>query len=166
MSGDFAGAPEEPRSPDGVKIRRCRADEEERAVHAVVMEAFSEGWDFTPQPFEEFLHWATAMNSDRTLWWVAEDNGELAGTCICRPSAQGDDSRGWVETLAVRKPWRGQGLGRALLLTAFGEFHRRGQTGAALSVDTENVTGAVRLYESVGMHATRRLGIYERPLDD
>ena len=67
--------------------------------------------------------------------------------------------------LAVREPWRGQGLGRALLLTAFGAFHRRGQTGAALSVDTANVTGAVRLYEGVGMHATRRLDTYERPLD-
>jgi mycothiol synthase len=165
MSVDFAGAPADASPPDGVTIRPYRSGEEERAVHEVVMEAFGDGWDFTPQPFEEFLHWATAMNSDPTLWWVAQAAGELTGACVCRPTAHGDEARGWVETLAVRKPWRGQGLGRALLLTAFGEFHRRGQTGAALSVDTANVTGAVRLYESVGMHATRRLDTYERALD-
>lgn len=165
MGVRFSGRPPAPDVPDGVTIRLYRAGEEERAVHAVVMDAFSDGWDFTGQPFEEFLHWATALNSDPTLWWVAEDGDALVAACVCRPTAHGDETRGWVDTLGVRKPWRGRGLGRALLLTAFREFHRRGQTGAALSVDTENVTGAVRLYESVGMQPARRHDTYERLLD-
>jgi len=164
MGAEFTSAPERAHAPEGIVIRRYRQGEEERAVHTLLAEAFSEGWDFTPQPFEEAMHWATALNSDPTLWWVAEDGEELAAACVCRPTAHGDAARGWVETLGVRKPWRGRGLGRALLLTAFGEFHARGQTGAALSVDTANVTGAVRLYESVGMRATRRLDTYERSL--
>ena len=37
------------------------------------------------------------------------------------------------------------------MLHSFAEFHRRGQTGAALDVDSASLTGATRLYESVGM---------------
>jgi mycothiol synthase len=165
MAVEFDGPPPAPELPEGLAVRPYRAGEEERAVHAAVTDAFSDGWDHTPLPYEEFLHWATTANSDPALWWVALDGERIAGVCLCRPTAQGDEARGWVESLGVLRPWRGRGLGRALLLIAFGEFHQRGQSGAALSVDTENVTGAVRLYEGVGMHVTRRLDTYERPLD-
>lgn len=164
MSAVFGRPPPEPQLPAGITVRTYRPGEEDKAVHAAVTDAFSEGWDFMPKPFDEFLHWTTTANSDPTLCWVAEDGEQLAGVCLCRPTAQGDETRGWVETLGVLRPWRGRGLGRALLLTAFREFHRRGRAGAALAVDTENVTGAVRLYESVGMRVARRLDIYERPL--
>ena len=164
MAVAFEGPPNAPDVPPGLEIRLF-TDGEERPVYDAVMEAFRDGWDFTPQPFEEFVHWASMGDSDPSLWWVAEDGDELAGVCVCRGSAQGDVTRGWVDSLSVRRPWRGRGLGRALLLAAFVEFHRRGLQGCALSVDTENVTGAVRLYESVGMHETRRLDTYERPLD-
>lgn len=164
MQADLQERPRDPDLPAGVEIRLYRPGEEERAVHEVATEAFSDGWDHVPQPYEEFLHWWSA-DADPTLMWVAAAGDGLAGVCLCRPSAQGDETRGWIETLGVRPPWRGRGFGRALLLTAFAEFRRRGRTAVALSVDTENVTGAVRLYESVGMRAVRRLDIYERPLD-
>ena len=51
----------------------------------------------------------------------------------------------------------------ALLLHSFRELRR---TGAAvgLSVDSENPTGAVRLYESVGMRPVSRRVLYEKRL--
>ena len=58
---------------------------------------------------------------------------------------------GIVEELGVRRPWRGHGLGLALLDLAFEEFERRGLTRAILTVDSENPTGATRLYERAGM---------------
>ena len=51
----------------------------------------------------------------------------------------------------MRRPWRGRGLARALLLTALEEFRRRGLPAAYLGVDTLNPTGALHLYTSVGM---------------
>ncbi len=39
-----------------------------------------------------------------------------------------------------------------------------GTPKAALGVDAENTTGAVRLYESAGMRVTHRLDIYEKVL--
>jgi ribosomal protein S18 acetylase RimI-like enzyme len=69
-----------------------------------------------------------------------------------------------VNVLGVRRPWRRRGLGRALLLQAFAEFRSRGRRGVGLGVDGLNTTGAVRLYEQVGMHVARRFDHYRKPL--
>jgi mycothiol synthase len=55
-------------------------------------------------------------------------------------------------------------LGLALLRHAFRAFRARGMTGAALDVDAENLTGAVRVYERAGMHVAKRSDTYEKPL--
>ena len=165
MATEFGGPPPAARPPDGIVVRPYRQGQKERDAYDVVMDPFSDGWDFTPQPYDEFLHWAGTADSDPTLQWLAPDGGDVAGACLCHPTAHGNMARGWIEMLAVRRPWRGRGLVRALLLTAFVEYHRRGQAGAALSVDAEDVTGAVGLYEGVGMHVVRRLDTYERWLD-
>jgi ribosomal protein S18 acetylase RimI-like enzyme len=67
-----------------------------------------------------------------------------------------------VAALGVRRPWRGRGLGRALLLHTFGEFHRRGVTRISLGVDSENPTGATKLYESAGMQVELEQVVFER----
>ncbi len=64
----------------------------------------------------------------------------------------------------VRRAWRRCGLGRALLLHAFGEFASRGLRTAGLDVDAESLTGANRLYEEAGMHVSARFDIYEKAL--
>ena len=69
---------------------------------------------------------------------------------------------GWVGVLAVRRPWRRRGLGEALLRESFALFAERGKRAAGLGVDAENTTGAVALYERVGMHVVRRSDTWER----
>jgi ribosomal protein S18 acetylase RimI-like enzyme len=69
---------------------------------------------------------------------------------------------GWVGTVGTLGPWRGRGLGRALLLEAFGEFHRRGEPRVSLAVDAGNETGATHLYESVGMRVVWQADVYEK----
>jgi ribosomal protein S18 acetylase RimI-like enzyme len=64
----------------------------------------------------------------------------------------------------VRRPWRGRGLGRALLLHTFAEFQRRGMNRISLGVDAENPTGATRLYESVGMIVEAEQVVFEKAL--
>ena len=60
--------------------------------------------------------------------------------------------KGFVRWLGVRADWRGRGIGLALLSRAFREFHERGERNASsLHVDTDNPTGATRLYERAGM---------------
>jgi ribosomal protein S18 acetylase RimI-like enzyme len=64
----------------------------------------------------------------------------------------------------VRRSGRGRGIGLALLLTAFGEFRRRGIPRASLSVDAESETGATRLYERAGMHVAYAWEFWEKEL--
>ena len=94
------------------------------------------------------------------MWWLAWDGDELVGFVI--PFA--GDRGAVIGDLAVRKPWRGRGIGRALLLAAFATLRERGQHVARLNVDAQNVTDAVRVYEAAGMHVSRRFDVMERPL--
>jgi ribosomal protein S18 acetylase RimI-like enzyme len=64
----------------------------------------------------------------------------------------------------VRRPWRGRGYGRALLLHTFAEFYNRGTPRVTLGVDAQNPTGATKLYESVGMDVEQENVVFEKAL--
>jgi ribosomal protein S18 acetylase RimI-like enzyme len=51
-----------------------------------------------------------------------------------------------------------------LLHLAFAAFWRRGERTVALSVDSDNLTGATRLYERAGMEVEFEVGIYRKEL--
>ncbi len=91
-------------------------------------------------------------------------SGEIAGLNLCRPVSYYDAERGWVGEIGVRRPWRKQGLGLALLRHAFNEFYRRGKRKVGLGVDAQNLTGALRLYESAGMHVDQAYDTYEKEI--
>ena len=98
------------------------------------------------------MFWRGTEKYDPEAWWFAYRDGEPVGMLL------GDDSRvdsgvGYVRSLGVQKRARGRGIAKALLLTAFDDYRRRGRTALQLGVDTDNATGATRLYEVVGMKA-------------
>lgn len=64
----------------------------------------------------------------------------------------------------MREPWRRRGLGLALLRNAFRLFWDRGERRVGLGVDSDNPTGARRLYEHAGMHVAWRADVYEKRL--
>jgi ribosomal protein S18 acetylase RimI-like enzyme len=72
--------------------------------------------------------------------------------------------RGYTEDIAVRRPWRRRGLARALIAQSLAALKQRGMTAAALGVDAENPTGALRLYESLGFRPFKRWTTFRRPL--
>lgn len=162
MEIDLGEEPDEPTWPDALTVRTYRPGEE-RAIYDVDMEAFQDHWDFFPVPFEDWSDYFVRSESfDPELWFVAEEDDEIAGTALCS-SARGPET-GWVNVLAVRRPWRRRGLGRALLLHSFQEFRRRGYGRVGLNVDGENLTGAVRLYEQAGMRVAHREDSYRKAL--
>jgi mycothiol synthase len=146
--------------PAGVSVRPCVPGQDERAIYETVEEAFADHWGHTPRDFEDWIKRTRREDFDPTLWFLAEQGGESAGVALCRSR----EESGWVNTLAVRRPWRRRGLGMALLRHAFGEFYRRGQPKVGLGVDSESLTGATRLYERAGMHVTERAARYEKEL--
>jgi ribosomal protein S18 acetylase RimI-like enzyme len=154
---------EDPVWPAGLASRPFR-EGEERAVYDAYVEAFADHWGFVAESFADWCTWNLAADRDTSLWRLVEDGGELAGLCMSTPSRGGDETVGWVNVLAVRRPWRRRGLGRALLLESFGLFRSIGRLRAGLGVDSENTTGALALYESAGMRATSRSDTWERAL--
>jgi mycothiol synthase len=85
----------------------------------------------------------------------------VAGALI---AAAEDEVLGWVHTIGVRRPWRGRGIGESLLRHSLAAFAARGLTKAGLGVDSENETGATRLYERVGMRVSRRYDSFRKVL--
>jgi ribosomal protein S18 acetylase RimI-like enzyme len=71
---------------------------------------------------------------------------------------------GQINTLGVRRPWRRQGLGLALLYHSFGALYQRGKRRVRLGVDAQSLTGATRLYERAGMHVDRQFTMFEKEL--
>jgi ribosomal protein S18 acetylase RimI-like enzyme len=161
MRVDFDGAPAPPSSPPGIELTPFRR-EDARAFHSTLNEAFAEEWGWHAAPFEEWQERRLdTPDTDLSLWFVARDADELAGVVRCEARRDGG---GWIGALGVLEPWRRRGLGRALLLHAFGEFHRRGAPHVGLGVDAENPTGATRLYEAAGMRVIKEDVVYEKEL--
>jgi len=124
-------------------------------------EAFQDTWGHTPWDFSVWEHWYTKREGfDPTLWFLACEGQQIAGMCLCNYWI-GD---GFVDTLAVRRPWRRLGLGLALLHQSFGAFYQRQTRTVKLMVDSQNLTGATRLYERAGMHITQLYYTYEKEL--
>ncbi len=147
--------------PLGVELRPFLPGQHNRAVYEAEQESFTDHWGHTHQPYGAWeLRKLQRENFDPTLWHIAWADGEIAGFSQCR-FRQGI---GWVGTLGVRRPWRKQGLGMALLMHSFGEFYKRGEKVVGLGVDASNPTGATRLYERAGMHIASEFVIYEKEL--
>jgi mycothiol synthase len=163
MQIDFDGPPAPADWPAGFAVRRYAGEKDLRAVYECHQESFADHWEHRPVPLEAWRAFRIDRpDFDPSLYWLAEADGELAGICLGQWHFSGDPTFGWVELLAVRKRWRGRGLGLALLRHAFAELAARGATRVGLGVDAENTTGAVRLYERAGMRPVRRLDVYER----
>ena len=161
-----------PEWPDGISLQPFDLDHDLVKVVAADQEAFRDHWGHVERPLEEELRqwkeWIQCEGDDfdPALWFVAVDgsSGEVAGYAICDPHIAGDRTRGYVDGLAVRARWRKRGLGRALLHHAFAQLQKRGCTAVELDMDSENLTGASRLYERAGMHPFSQEYAYEKEL--
>jgi mycothiol synthase len=154
----------EPVWPDGLEPRNVREAEEER-VYEAHMDSFADHWDFRRQSFDEWSRYTTDSHRfDPSLWWLVDDGDELAAISLNAWHFSGDPQFGWIHVLGVRPRWRRRGLATALLRHSFRDFEQRGATRVGLGVDGENTTGAVLLYEQVGMHQVRRNDTYEKKL--
>jgi ribosomal protein S18 acetylase RimI-like enzyme len=164
MRIELDGPPPEPQWPEGITVR-VPAEADIRGVYDLYVDSFADHWDFHAEPYERFRRTnVAAHHGDLSLWLLAEAGGEPAGALIARAHPSGEPSAGWISILGVRRPWRGRGLGLALLRASFREFHGRGRTLVELGVDAESETGAVRLYERAGMHVARRSDLMDKPL--
>ena len=156
----------------GAAIRTFDTERDARATHAALVEAFEDHWSDVMPSYEEWRHReieGEGASFDPGLWFLAVDGDEIVGAACCRARTARDPDMAQVEVLGMRRSWRGRGIGLALLSAAFEELRRRRIPRAELSVDSENPTGATRLYERAGMHVAYAWELWEmelRPADD
>ncbi|WP_030441723.1 GNAT family N-acetyltransferase [Actinoplanes subtropicus] len=154
-------SPTPPEPPAGAVVRPVRGDDEDdlRAVHAVIEEAFRD----TDHLAVDYETWRAQVAKEPTVsfdeWFVAEVDGRVVGALQSSDSGI-DDNEGWVKRLAVLRAYRKRGLGEALLRRAFAVYRAKGRAHAGLGVDLENPTRAVRLYLAVGMTPLYQANVY------
>lgn len=164
---------DEPQVIEGVNIRNYRRPEDDEGARLSFNNSFSDHWDYHPAPPEDWTYWMGSPPTRPHLSWLAEveaQPGSFGGFCIVAISD--DDNKrhnrceGWIEILGTTREWRRKGLGRALLLHGLHSLKSEGMDTAVLGVDSLSLTGANRLYESVGFRIRNRELAYECPLDE
>lgn len=112
---------------------------DEDALYAATEEAYADHFLFSPSTMEQWrLDCVDHPRFEPSLWLVAWAGDEVAGETL----AFTDQAEVYVDSLSVRRRWRGCGLGLALLTRAF----------------------ALALYLRAGMRVERRDEAYAKEL--
>ena len=156
------GELEPPVWPDGLDPARVRGGGRRGRV-CRQEEAFADHWGFEPGTFESWR--AYNLAEDRGSVPLADRLGRRRGRgSLHQPAARAARTT-TVDGSAARAcdgPGAAAGSARRCSATRSSRFAERGKRSAGLGVDAENTTGAVALYERVGMHVVRRSDTWER----
>ena len=140
--------PERP-LPEGYVVRAATEDEHE-ACWTVQEDAFLEWSERERDPFESWQ--ATTTRRPGFEPWNLRVVADPAGDVVAMTVIQLGYECAFIARLATRKDQRGRGLAQALLVDAFAVAAEHGARRSVLSTDSR--TGALGLYEKVGMQVT------------
>lgn len=146
-------------APDGIEIR-CGTLAEWRQIWEGAREAFRDHWGMSEWTEENFAAWRKYPTFNPDLWQIAWAGNEVAGGVLNfidrKENETFERQRGYTETIFVRRPWRGQGLAKALIARSFQVLKEASMSEAALGVDAENLSGALHLYRKMGFEEVKR----------
>jgi len=153
--------------PPGLEVRPV-PPQRYRTLWEADQEAFRDHWGFVPGTEADYRRWLNEPIFNPSLWQVAWDGDQIAGAVQNfvneKENEEYNRKRGYTEGIFVRRPWRKRGLARALIMRSLQMFKNMGFTEAALGVDAENLSGALRLYEGCGFRAVKRESLYRKPI--
>jgi GNAT superfamily N-acetyltransferase len=147
-----ADRPIEPQPlPEGYALREFAGPADGRVAFQLIEDAFNEWPDRDPSSYDD---WAPRgpLRPGFEPWQIrfaVDPHGADVGVCYTIHAG----ATGYVDAIAVRRDQRGLGLARALLADAFARAREHGATVSELSTDSR--TGALGLYEHVGMRVTQ-----------
>jgi ribosomal protein S18 acetylase RimI-like enzyme len=158
---------------EGVTIRPYKYPQDNEGARQAFDASFADHWDHHPTAPEDWEHWLKQPQVRHDLSQLAEiedEPGAFAGFCIIEISEDDNKlrgvSEGWIELLGTIRGWRRIGLGRAILLHGLHSLRDAGMDTALLGVDSKSLTGANRLYESVGFRIRSREFSYACDLEE
>jgi GNAT superfamily N-acetyltransferase len=154
--------------PEGLEVRPVTA-EHYRAIWNADNEAFRDHWGFIQPSEEDYQAWLNNRTFFQPhLWQVAWDiaTNQVAGQVRTFINHEQNElynrKRGYTEFISVGRPWRRRGLARALIARSLRAQKAAGMRESALGVDTENLSGALRVYEDCGFGVAKRATLYQK----
>ena len=131
--------------------------------------AFQDHWGSTPTSEE---HWqqlvgGTTARLEHSFFAVAPAD-KIIGLLLTHRYESDDELLGkkiaWVDKLGTLAEYRNQSVAKNLIAAALAKYKSLGLTHAALTVDTQNPTGAYGLYSALGFKFFRGKTTFERQL--
>jgi ribosomal protein S18 acetylase RimI-like enzyme len=141
---DLAEALPAPTCPPGYRVRTFAADDAP-TVHRLLDLGYAQGGGYVPA----FKEWWPSLRDDDEFapdlcFLAVNEQNDVVGVAQCWTSA-------FIKDLVVHPLARRRGIATALLGRVFWEFQRRGAKHVDLKVQADNPTGAIRLYNDLGM---------------
>ncbi|MDF1604379.1 GNAT family N-acetyltransferase [Nocardioides sp. YIM 152315] len=136
--------------PAGYTLREATTVDHE-ACWTVLEDAFLEWSERDREPFDDFV--ARTIKRPGFEPWnlrlVTDPAGDVVGVTVVYPFG----TEGYVDRIATRRDQRGKGVAQAMLVDAFATARAHGALTSGLNTDSR--TGALGLYEKVGMRVTQ-----------
>ncbi|NEQ76969.1 MAG: GNAT family N-acetyltransferase [Okeania sp. SIO2C9] len=141
--------------PEGFTLKHIDSEADAAVWAEMFNQTFIDHWnhqDITVESVKDKLN-DPKYQSELSLVAVAPD-GTFAAFCDCQIHSENNELNrrkdGLIYMLGTRRGFRKRGLGSAILLSALKLLKGKGMETAMLYVDADNLSGATRLYESVG----------------
>ena len=142
--------------PEGVEVRPV-GKEHLRAIWEAAREAFRDHWGAVSETGWSEVRFEAYCGDPLTrpeLYQVAWAGDEVAGAVQNFSNEKENEKysrrRGYTEGIFVRRPWRRQGVAKALISRSMRMFRDMGMTETAHGVDANNPNGALQLYTGLG----------------
>lgn len=166
MSRDLVDLPERP-LPDGITVRPV-LPKDYRKIWDASNDAFRDEYGASDPTEEWYQGYLASPNFRPILWQVAWDGDEVVGSVQNYISLEENElenrRRGYTEGISVRRDWRGRGIASALICRSLAMFKCLNMDEVALTADTQNPTGAMRLYTALGYRPYMTLLEFQKPL--
>ena len=166
MRRDLDTLPNDP-LPKGIELLPI-TPRDYRALWDASVEAFKDEWGAVVPRESWYEEWLGHRYFQPLIWQIAWHQGKIVGMVLNYVDQLENEaynrSRGYTESICVLREWRGKGVASALICRSLQMLKAMNMTEAALTVDTENPSGARGLYERLGFQPYRTLAAYRKIL--
>jgi ribosomal protein S18 acetylase RimI-like enzyme len=127
-------------------------------------------WEATEPSENAYQEWLNRPHFQPHLWQIAWDKETDTPVGCVQTYINHDENkqfgwnRGYSEGIGVRQEWRRRGVASALIALSLQAQKAAGMSESALVMDSENPSGAGRLFESFGFHTMNRDAIYRKSI--
>lgn len=155
--------------PEELELRPA-LPEHYRLIWKSVDETSVDEWGYTQPTEEDYQAWLKDPHFQPGLWQIAwhVETGRVAGHVLTyidyAENEEYSRKRGYTEGIGVDRAWRRRGVARALITRSLMVQKAAGMRESALLTESENISGATRLYESCGFKMVSWNAVYRKLL--